>query len=70
MKVRELIARLSEMNPDAMVMLYSDLDEGASFAMGEFLVTTTGADFADRWYVKGDYPDRGLKSRIPLVIIR
>lgn len=70
MKVRDLISRLMEMDPDAMVMFYSDLDEGASFASGEFIVTRTGEDVGERWYVKGDYPDVGLKTRLPLVIIR
>jgi hypothetical protein len=70
MKVRELIARLSKMNPEAMVMLYSELDEGASFAMGEFIATRTGEDIENRWYVKADYPDCLMKARVPLVIIK
>ena len=69
MKVRELVARLMECDPEAMVMVYSDLDEGASFLSGEFHVTVTG-DLTDRWYVKADWPDARLKSRTPLVIIK
>lgn len=69
MKVRELIAKLMECDPDAMVVVYSDLDEGADFA-SNILVTQTGfTNDPQRPYVKGDWPDSGIKVRLPMVII-
>ncbi len=70
MKVRELLALLMESDPEAQVMVYSEVDEGASWASGVIRCTTSMVLEDHRPYVKGDWPDRGMKSKLPLVIIR
>ncbi len=66
MTVAHLIALLQAQDPEAKVIVYSELDEGCDWAHD--VMSAVGGEYDNRPYVKGDWID--YKKGQKLVIIR